>query len=276
LTLIDFILNLAGLLLWLNWRAAELPVAPKSGTSILSTLRPASPPSPRYYYWAGLPILLVARALFYWQAAIPVHWTPRLPLGPITLAFRSDLAGRMILFSVLSFLIALGILYLWLLFLSWLNQQVSNANPIQRLARIWLGRLERWPGPVKLLAPIAAAMVGWCLLHPILVRLDMVPPSPVVRLLAQGAIISLAGYLTLKYLLVALLTAYLISSYIYLGEFSLWNFIDVTARRVLRPLQKLPLRIWKIDLRPLLAILLILLAAELVQRALFPLCRKLL
>src|SRR5271157_1206902 len=130
MTLIDFILNIVGLLLWLNWRAAELPVRGRPGTSLLSTLRPAGPPRPRYDYWAGLPVLLAARAVFYWQAGQPVHWSPRIPLGPATLPFRSDLPGRMVLFSVLSFGVALGIFYLWLLFLSCVNGQVPDANPV--------------------------------------------------------------------------------------------------------------------------------------------------
>src|ERR1022692_3884396 len=110
MTLIDFILNIVGLLLWLNWRAAELPVTGQPGTSLLSTLRPAMPPRPRFYYWAGLPVLLAGRAVFYWQAGRavfywqagrPIHWSPQIPLGPTTLSFRSDLPGRMFLFSVL-------------------------------------------------------------------------------------------------------------------------------------------------------------------------------
>src|ERR1035441_9731476 len=126
MTLIDFILNIVGLLLWLNWRAAELPVTGQPGTSLLSTLRPAKPPQPRFYYWAGLPVLLAGRAVYYWQAGRPSHLRPQIPLGPTILSFRSDLPGRMFLFSVLSFSAALGVFYFWLLFLSWVNGQVPN------------------------------------------------------------------------------------------------------------------------------------------------------
>jgi uncharacterized protein YggT (Ycf19 family) len=276
LTLIDFILNIVGLLLWLNWRAAELPVGGRPGASLLSTLRPAEPPRPRYYYWAGLPVLLVARAVFYWQAGQPVHWSPRIFLGPTTLSFRSDLPGRMLLFSVLSFGVALGVFYLWLLFLSCLNAQVPDAGPVQRLARVWLGRLERWPGAIKLLLPLAVTALAWSLLHPLLARLNMVPASAPARLLAQGAVIGLEAYLTLKYLVIALLILYLFNSYVYLGEFPLWNFVDATTRRLLRPLQKPPLRVWKIDFAPVLSIILVLLAAEYAQRGLARLYQKLL
>jgi uncharacterized protein YggT (Ycf19 family) len=268
LSLIDFILNVVGLLLWLNWRAAEAPLGARPGTSLLVTLRPAGPPRPGYYYWGGLPVLLVLRALFYWQAGPPVQWTPRLALGPTTLVFRCDLAGRMMLYSVLSFGVALGVFYLWLLFLSCLNAQVPNADAVQRLARVWLGRLERWPGPVKLLLPVAAPAVFWCLLHPLLAWLNMAPSSSVGQLLAQGAVIGLAACLTLKFLLLALLILHLFNSYVYVGEFPLWSFVDATVRRLLRPMRKLPLRAGKIDLAPVLCMVLVLLAAEYAQRGL--------
>jgi uncharacterized protein YggT (Ycf19 family) len=265
---IDFILNIVGLLLWLNWRAAELPVRGRHGMSILSTLRPAGPPRPRYYYWAGLPVLLAARAVFYWQVGQPVNWSPRLFLGPTTLSFRSDLPGRMFLFSVLSFAVALGIFYLWLLVLSCVNAQVSDTNPVQRLVRVWLGRLERWPGAIKLLMPLAVTVLVWYLLHPLLAWLNMVPANAPAHLLAQGVVIGLAAYLTLKYLIIALLILYLLNSYVYLGEFALWNFVDATTRQLLRPLQKLPLRAGKIDFAPILSIILVLLATEVAQRGL--------
>ncbi len=182
----------------------------------------------------------------------------------------------MILFSVLSFGVALGFFYLWLLLLSWVNAQVPDADPVQRLVRVWLGRLERWPGAIKLLLPLAVTALAWCLLHPLLARLNMVPANAPGRLLAQGAVIGLAGYLTLKHLVIALLILYLLNSYVYLGEFALWNFVDATTRRLLRPLQRLPLRVGKIDFAPVLSIILIMLAAEFAQRGLTHLYQKML
>jgi uncharacterized protein YggT (Ycf19 family) len=268
LTLIDFILNIVGVLLWLNWRAAGTPAAAKAGPSLVSTLRPAGPPRPRYQYWAALPILLAARALFYREAAGPAHWMPRLPLGPVSLTFRSDSLGRMFLFSLLSFGAALGIFYLWLNFLSWLNEQSPDSDPVQRLVRIWLGKLERLPSAVKIFLPIAVVMAAWFLLNLLLNRIDMAPPNTFARLLAQGAVIGADAYLTLGYLVVALLILYLFNSYVYLGEFPLWSFVDATARRLLGPLQKIPLRAGKIDFTPIVAIGLIMLAVELARRGL--------
>jgi uncharacterized protein YggT (Ycf19 family) len=275
LTLIDFILNIVGVLLWLNWRAAAQTARVKPGASLVSTLRPAGPPLPSHQYWAALPVLLAGRALFYWVAAGPAHWIPRLPLGPVTLTFRNDLAGRVFLFSVLSFGAALGIFYLWLLFLSWIDEPAPESDPIQRLIRAWLGRLERLPAAVRMLLPLAVVVASWCLLHALLTWLNMTPPNAVGRLLAQGAVIGLAAYLTLEYLLVALLILYLFNSYVYLGGFPLWNFIDKTVARLLRPWRKIPLHIGKIDLTPVLAIIVVLLAAELARRGLDRLYQRL-
>jgi uncharacterized protein YggT (Ycf19 family) len=268
MSLIDFILNVAGLLLWLNWRAAESPVKSLPGAPLISPVRPAGPLRPRFSYWVGVPVLLVVRAVFYWQVGRPVGWIPQISLGPITLSFRSDLAGRMFLFSLLSFGVTLGIFYTWLLLLSWLNERVPNTDPIQRLVRAWLGRLERWPGPVKLFLPGVAAAVIWSLLNPLLAWLNIVPSNPWGRLLEQGAVIGLADYLTVKFLVIAVLVLYLFNSYLYLGEFVLWKFVHGTARRLMRPIRRLPLHAGKIDLTPLVFIALVLLVAELMQRGL--------
>lgn len=268
MTLIDSILNLAALLLWLNWRAAAIPLRGQPGASLLSTLRPLGPARPRVYHWAGLPVLLGARALFYWQAGPPVHWNPRVPLGPVTLAFRSDYLGRMFLFSLLSFAAALGVCYLWLLFLSCVNTRVSDSESGQRLVRAWLGGLERWPAVIKLILPVAVAAAAWWGLSLVLLPLNIVPANSNGRLLAQGALIGLGGFLTLKFLLTAILALYVLNSYVYLGEFGLWGFVNNTARRLLRPLQWLPVRLGKIDFTPIIAIALVLAAGEFGQRAL--------
>lgn len=275
MTQIDFILNIVGLLLWLNWQAAESPVKGRPGTPI-GLLRTVGPAQPGYFYWIGIPVLLVVRALFYWEIGPPVHWIPRLVLGPVVLSFRSDLLGRMLFFSVLSFAVVLGVFYLWLLFLSWLNEKVENDNRLLRLMRLWLGRLERWPGAVKIILPLAAVVLAWWLVNALLARMHMVPGNSVPHLLGQGAIIGLTAYLTLKFVVAALVVLHVFNSYIYLGEFALWRFVDMATRRLLGPLDKLPLRLGRIDFAPLLVVVIVLLAAEYAQRGLFHLYQRLL
>jgi uncharacterized protein YggT (Ycf19 family) len=275
MSLVDFILNIVGLALWLNWRAVSLPLTGTPGKSLVLTLRPAGPPRPRLYYGFALALLLLARAAFYWQVGDPIHWSPRIPLGPTTLAFRSDLLGRMFLFSVLSFAVTLGLFYLGLLLLSAVNSPVTDADPGQRVVRAYLGKLDRWPWVFKLFLPLAVTALAWCLLNPLLTQLNMVPADSWRHLVGQGAVIGLAVYLPLKFLLVAFLFLHLLNTYVYLGEFTLWNFINATARRLLWPLHWLPLQVGKIDFVPILSIILIVVAAEFAQRGLLQLYQKL-
>lgn len=271
---VDFILNVAGLLLWLNWRAAPLSAR---GGSLASTVRPAGPSRPRFYYLAALIALLAGRAFFYWQIGEPVNWNPGLPLGPTTIAFRSDVFGRMLIYSFCSFAVALGIFYLCLLLLSWIQSPKSDPDPSERMVRTHLGFIARWPVVVKLLLPLVLAAAAWCAVYPLLARLGLVPPnaSAAWRVVAQGAVIGLAAYLALKFFLVPVLALYLLNTYVYMGEFPFWQFINATARGLMRPIKWLPLRAGKVDLTPALLILCVLLASQFGQRALTLLFQKL-
>jgi uncharacterized protein YggT (Ycf19 family) len=274
---IDFILNVVGLVLWLDWRGIPLTLPAPGGASLASTLRRAGPPRPRIYYLAGLIVLLAARALLYWQLGGQIRWDARIPLGPTTFAFRSDVLGRMVLFSVCSFAVALGIFHLCLLLLSWIKGPVAGAEPGQRLVRAHLGLVDRWPGAMKLLLPLWLTMALWCLLNPLIVRLGLVPPSADSswRVLAQGAVLGLGVYLALKFFLVGIFALHLLNSHVYLGELPLWNFVNTTAQGLLRPLQWLPLRAGRIDFAPVAAMALVLLAAHFSQRGLTQLFQRL-
>jgi uncharacterized protein YggT (Ycf19 family) len=277
MSLIDFILNVAGLLLWLNWRAIPFAVPARPGNSLASTLRPADRPPPRVYYLAGLIALLGVRAVVYWQLGAQVEWIPRIPLGPVTVWFRSDVLGRMFLFSLFSFGVTLGFFYLCLLLLSWVHAQTTDTDPAQRLVRALLGSLDRWPAAMKLLLPLVFTALVWCLLHPLMVKLRIVPPdvnSPWI-VVAQGAVIGMAAYLVLKFFLVAVLALHLLNSYVYLGEFPFWNFVNVTARDLLRPITWIPLQAGKIDFAPAFAIVVVLVSAQFSQQALTQLYQKL-
>jgi uncharacterized protein YggT (Ycf19 family) len=274
-SVIDLILNIAGLLLWLNWRA--VPFTPTRPTSLGSTIRPAGHPAPRIRSLVELIALLVVRAVLYWQWGAQLDWVPRIPLGPVTVWFRSDALGRMFLFSLLSFGATLGFFYLCLLLLSWIHAPTGEPEPAHRLMRAHLGSLDRWPAAMKLLLPLLFMALLWCALHPVLVRLRIVPSeinSPWL-VVAQGAVIGLAAYLALKFFLIAVFTLHLLNSYVYLGEFPLWNFVNVTARDLLRPVRWIPLKAGRIDFAPACAIVLVLLCAQFGQQALPQLYQRL-
>ena len=71
-----------------------------------------------------------------------------------------------------------------------------------------------------------------------------------------------------KYLLVGLFVLHIANSYVYLGTDAFWTFVSQTARRFLAGLSWLPLRIGRIDLSPVAAIVLILALARFGGRAL--------
>jgi uncharacterized protein YggT (Ycf19 family) len=210
----------------------------------------------------------LGRAVFYWQAGPGLKWDPVIRLSFIALPFRSDLPGRMVLFSVLSFGAMLGFFYLCLLLLSSVNASVSDADPAQRLVRLHLGRLKRWPGGVKWLLPLLVTMALWCALHPLLLRIGMVPPGSTPHLLAQGAAIGMAVYGALEFPVVGFLALYVVNSYVYLGDSPFLSFVNTTARGLLRPLRRVPLRIGRVDLAPLAEMALVMLAAEFGRRGL--------
>src|SRR5260370_16238863 len=86
---LNFLLNLAGLLLWLNWRSIGFVArAMASSASLLGPLkRTQSTAASRWPYFAGLVALLLFRSLFYWQAGSALRGRPQLPLPLLPLPF---------------------------------------------------------------------------------------------------------------------------------------------------------------------------------------------
>jgi uncharacterized protein YggT (Ycf19 family) len=258
--LIHQILNIACLLLWLSWRSMRfVPPASGSSFSLLSTLKPTEPQfAARWLYLAALIALLLIRSLFYWHVGSAVNWTPAIDLVAITLPFRSDRGLLMLLFSGLSFGLLLAGFYAWLLLISSANRAVKDTEPLQRLLRFHLSWLEHCPAIVKLLLPPLVAALLWALLNPYLASLDIIPAPASNRLLwQQAALLGLAALLIWKFLLLGLLVLHSLNSYVYLGNASFWNFVNITTRNLLGPISWLPLRIGKADFAPVLAIALV-------------------
>ena len=111
MSIVDLLLNLACLLLWLNWCSVKLdPFLNRQPVTLGGTLRRAEPRRSRsWYFLVALLALLFVRALLYWQIGSAVNWAPRLQLIAITLSFRCDFLSRMFLFSFFSFALFLGI-----------------------------------------------------------------------------------------------------------------------------------------------------------------------
>jgi uncharacterized protein YggT (Ycf19 family) len=218
---------------------------------------------------------LLLRAVLYWQIGAGVGWAAgKLNLGIIELSFRSDSFGRILLFSIFSFGLTLGVLYLWLLLLSILAG--PEPLPFHRLVRMPLGGIDRWARWSKLLLPLMVMSVFWWLASWLLAWLQVIPPpvSPAHRI-EESLVIGLGSFLAWKYLAGALLALHLLNSYIYFGKHPFWSYVNAEAQTLLSPLRRVPLQAGKADFAPVVGIVLVFLAAELAGRGLVSLYGKL-
>jgi uncharacterized protein YggT (Ycf19 family) len=263
---VDLILNLAGLLLWINWRSTLFdPFEKRIPATLIGTLRRAAPTRfRRWHLLAAVGALLILRALFYWQIGSAAGWVGKLDLGITTIFFRSNLIGEILLFSVFSFARILEIFYLWLLLLSIL----SGPQIIHRLVKIQLGEIDGWPRWIKFLLPVAATALFWGLASWPFAWMHPKPAMPVAQRIEEALVIGLGSYLVWKFLIVALLALHLLDSYIYFGENPFWNYVNATAQTLLSPLEKIPLRAGKADFAPIVGIALVFLIAGFVARML--------
>ncbi len=263
MSLIDFILNLAGLLLWLNWRSVRLdPLGKRKPATLIGTLRRAEPRHwRRWHLLAALGGLLLLRVVFYRLIGPAAHWTGTLNLNVITLSFRSDIFARMLWFSIFSFGLTLGVFYLWLLLLSILAG--PDPLPFHRLVRMQLGRIDDWPRGVKFLLPLMVMATFWWLATWLLTWLQIIPPPvSAAHRIEAALIVGLNSYLIWKYVIGALLTLHLLNSYIYFGKHPFWGYVNMTAQTLLSPLRRFPLRLGKMDFAPVVAIIIIFLFAN--------------
>ncbi len=261
--IVDLILNLAGLLLWLNWRSIRFdPMAKRTPATLMGTLRPAAPKKlRRWHLLVFLAALLFLRAIIYrWVAPF---WVGILDGGVVAPSFRSDWFPGMVTFSFLSFGLTLGVFYVVLLFLSlW-----PGTEPIQSLVKIPLGRVDAWPRWAKILLPLFATAAVWWLTSWLLGWLGInLKHISMAQRFEESILIGLGSYLVWKFPAGAILALYLLNSYIYFGGHPFWKYVNATAQKLLAPLKQIPLRVGKVDFAPLLAIGLVFLAAELAAR----------
>lgn len=262
--IVDFILNLAGLLLWLNWRAEKTdPVSKRRPATLIGTLKRADAKSRNWQLPSLIAALIFLRAIFYWLVGSSARWSGKLNLDAVVLWFpipNDSLAsfGKEILFSVCSFALTLAVFYLSLLLLSILD----GPEPFRAVLRLQLGNLDRWPRWKKLFLPFVAATILWWLASWLFAWLQIIPPPATeLRRAGEAAVVGLGSYLAWEFVAVVLLVLHLLNSYIYFGRHLFWNFINAEAQTLLSPLKKIPLRFAKIDFAPLLGMALIIFVA---------------
>jgi uncharacterized protein YggT (Ycf19 family) len=270
--LLDFILNVAGLLLFLNWRALGFdPLSRGKPATLAGTIKGTAPkPARGLPMFAGLLTLLLLRGLLYWAVGSPASWTPKLDLGVVMLAFKSDRLPANLVFSFLSFVRLLLIFYFWLLALAALNRRLADSDPIQKLIRLHLGAVGRWPWILQVLTAPLLALVMWAACYPLLVYLHVINQvSDASVLIREGLAVGAGLFLTLKLLLPFCLFLHLITSYVYLGSGPFWDFVSATSLNLVAPFRRLPLRFSRLDFTPLLAVVVIFLLLHWLPRYLW-------
>ena len=261
--IVDFILNLAGLLLWLNWRSIRFdPLAKRRPATLMGTLRPAAPKKlRRWHLLVFIALLLFLRAVIYHWLGSATSWTGRLDFGPVVLQVpnHGDWFLRILAYSFFSFALTLGIFYLCLLPLSLL----AGPEPFHSLVKIPLGRVDEWPRWAKIGLPFFATALFWWLASWVFVWLQILPKmvSPAERF-EESLVIGAGSYLLWKFPLGTILLLHLLNSYVYFGKHPFWKYINVTSQALLSPLQKIPLQVGKVDFAPVVGLVVIFLTAE--------------
>jgi uncharacterized protein YggT (Ycf19 family) len=259
-SLVDFILNLVGMLLWWSWLAIGISDATRrgGGLSLVSTLKRAEPHPPRrwaplFFLW----VLLVGRSVVYWQMAPPAT-EGSVHLGAVQLWFRGESLLLMVVYSLVSFSQFLGIYYLWLLLAAIINSPVPDSDPVHRMVRMQLGRLTRLPSGLLLWLPLVG---GALLLRWPFNQLGLYAPvPPLEKAWQQSLIFGFGLYLAWQYFIAGLLLVHLVNSYVYLGNSPVWLYLAGTGRQLLRPLRWLPLTYGRADFSALVGIVVVLVA----------------
>ena len=265
--IVDLILNVAGLLLWLNWRSIRFdPLTRRTPATLMGTLRPASPSTlRRWHFLVFITGLLLLRALIYrWLGSATGSMTSYLDFGATSQGFRHDNFLQALAFSFFSFARALAILYIWLLFFSIL----SGPEPIHRLVKIPLGRVDDWPRGVKMILPFLVTAISWWLASWLFEKLPPQMASTLAQKFQSSVVIGLSSYLVWKFPACVVLLLYLLNSYVYFGKHPLWNYVNGIAQKMLRPLQIIPLRVARVDFAPVVALAILFFVCEMVERGL--------
>jgi hypothetical protein len=253
---LDWMTDLVGLLLWLSWRGfGSLPVSPRPALTLLSNLRPADRTARRSpMFLPALAVLLLIRAVvhhsFSPQFAEAVPWS----LGAVTVVFRSDLWGRILAHSVLSWSYCVAQAYLCFALLATLHRSDTEPDSITRSVRAELGVFARWPWGLALLPFLIALGLFWMAIAPYLVSAGLTPArvsgSHAVQ---QAVVVALGGLTALKWPLVGLCLMRFLLDHVYLGSMPIWDYSHGTGGRLSAWLGWLPLKFGRVDFTPLAA-----------------------
>lgn len=256
MSLVDLLLNLAGLLMWVSWRGISgLEAAGTAGT-ILGNLRAATRnKDPRWGYLAGLLALLIFRALIYRQIGPALPWHPIWNGPTVSLSFRADSFPRMLGYSFLSFGWILAVWYTAWVAVLLVNPPPRDRDGVTKAIRRQMGWVANLPLLMLAVLPPLGVSLGWMLVGWLAARHRILPAlQDGGHLVQQAIVVGLAQYSVLRWFVVGLLSLHFINLYVYLGNHALWDFVQQTGDRLCRPFRFA--RFGHLDLSPLPALFL--------------------
>jgi len=255
--LINLILNLVGMLLWVSWRYVPFdPIQRAKPATLTGTLRRAEPLKfRRWHFLLALSALLLLRSAFYWWVGGTMQWTLDVNLGVVSIAFRCDVFDRMLLFSFVSFANALFQFYLVLTLLWLCGPRNVDSDPCQRFVRIQITPFQKLPRLVLLFMPLVVASITWMALAPLMTHMKIIPAfESWPHLAEQSVVLGLGAYPLWKHVVGVVLGLHLLNTYVYLGMHPFWNYVSTLGKRLLKPIEWIPLQAMRMNFAPVVGI----------------------
>jgi hypothetical protein len=254
MSFVNFLLDLAAVVLWLSFRGVGGAPSRPAGT-LLGNLRPVEPEQKRSWYaLLGLAAILLLRPLFLSPIAGSVDATPSWSPGPVVLVFRSDSWMRLYLYSGVTFFWTWLIFFAHAVLLGVCIRGLSELKGLQDLVVSMVGPIGRWPWYVSLPIPMLLGAVGWFGMSRLFFELGVMPQSKADWHIAlQCLSIGLSVWIPCRWVIAGVLLYRMLYGYVYLGEHPVWGFLDVVGRRLQTPISWIPLRLGQMDFGALLA-----------------------
>lgn len=255
---IDFILNLAAWILLVNGsmqfgsrKDLQRPL------TLLGTLKLPQPSIREAWVLISVAlVILIVKSLLLHYLGAPLETTMHLSFLLLNVFFKTGSIVSMVWMGLASFLKFTLMAYIWIWVL-WSLSRKGLAENLEESLKSGLGILGRLPNALQPVLLILFGMMGWVVLGLCFGVFGVLPTSiPIPLLIWQALWISLSAWVGVYWLFVLLMILYLIHSYVYLGKWEGWDWLEGVGDRLLFPLKKLPLQWARIDFAPLVFLIL--------------------
>jgi uncharacterized protein YggT (Ycf19 family) len=271
--IIDFMLNLAAWILWVNaWMQKHHSRVLQQPITLLATLKTSRREIREiWFYLGGCMGVLLIKALLLHYLGSPLNAAVSVDFMHVLVFFQTGSLVSMGLMALTSFLKFAFLAYLWVWFL-WNLSREGVAEPIIGNLEMALGFLPGRHVLIQVTVLMLLGIGGWIGLGLMFGWVGILPSNVgMSQLIWQAIWISASAWLSLFWLILVLMILYLIHSYVYLGNWEGWVWVEGMGERLLEPFEMLPLQWARIDLSPCIILLMngifYLLGSRLVQQA---------